>query len=78
MLLPANWSRGNLIAFRFFFVYFIFYILPFPLSPLTEILTVFQPVTELSNKIYEPLARHVMGADYQLPTPNGSGDTVLN
>ena len=78
MSLPASWSRGSLIGFRFFFVYFIFYIFPFPLSPLTEILTVFQPVTELSNKIYEPLAKHIMGTEYELPTPNGSGDTVLN
>jgi hypothetical protein len=78
MPLPASWSQGSLIAFRFFFVYFIFYILPFPLSPLTEILTLLQPVTELSNKFYEPLAKYVMGAEYKLPTPNGSGDTVLN
>ena len=78
MSLPASWSRGSLIAFRFFFVYFIFYIFPFPLSPLTEIFTVFQPATELSNKIYVPLAKYVMGVDYELPMPNGSGDTVLN
>ena len=32
MSLPASWSRGSLIAFRFFFVYFIFYIFPFPLN----------------------------------------------
>ena len=29
MSLPASWSRGSLIAFRFFFAYFIFYIFPF-------------------------------------------------
>jgi uncharacterized membrane protein YphA (DoxX/SURF4 family) len=78
MSLPASWSRGSLIAFRFFFVYFIFYILPFPLNLLPEFSTVFQSLKELSIKAYEPIAKNIMGADYEFPVSNGSGDTSLN
>src|SRR5688572_16686090 len=78
MSLSSNWSQGSLIAFRFFFVYFISYIFPFPLTLLSEFSTVFQPLTELSTKMYEPLAKNIWGADYEFPAPNGSGDTTLN
>ena len=66
MSLPASWSRGSLIAFRFFFVYFIFYIFPFPLNLLPEFSAVFQPLTDLSINIFEPLAKNIIGADYEL------------
>jgi uncharacterized membrane protein YphA (DoxX/SURF4 family) len=76
--LSPRWSQGSMIAFRFAFSYFIFYIFPFPLNILSQLSTVFQPLAELSNKMYQPLAAYVMGTDYKLPAPNGSGDTVLN
>ena len=76
--LSPRWSQGSMIAFRFAFSYFIFYIFPFPFNILPQLSTVFQPLAEWSNKIYEPLAAYVMGTDYKLPAPNGSGDTVLN
>ena len=79
MSLPASWSRGSLIAFRFFFVYFIFYIFPFPLDFLPKISLLFQPLSDLSAAICGYIAKNFMGVEHEITGPNnGSGDTTMN
>jgi len=79
MSLPAAWSRGSLIAFRFFFAYFIFYIFPFPLDFLPKISLLFQPLSDLSAAICGYIAKNFMGIEHEIyGQPNGSGDTTMN
>ena len=79
MLLTAGWSRGTLITFRFFFVYFVLYIIPFPLNLLPGVSVVFQPIVDLSVNFFELLAKTIVSLDYEKPaTPNGSGDTTIH
>ena len=79
MSLPATWSRGSLIAFRFFFAYFLFYIFPFPLDFLPKISGLFQPLTDLSAAICSYIAKNLTGVEHEIyGTANGSGDSTLN
>ena len=66
MSLPASWSRGSLIAFRFFFAYFIFYIFPFPLNFLPKISALFQPLTDLSAAICGYIAKNFIGVEHEI------------
>jgi hypothetical protein len=76
----TTWSTGTKIAFRFFFIYFLLYILPFPLNMVPYFNIVWGPVNELffitADKVYKALA----GVDYTtLVKPgNGSGDTTFH
>ena len=77
--LPASWGRGSLIAFRFFFAYFLFYIFPFPLDFLPKISGLFQPLTDLSAAICSYIAKNLTGVEHEIyGTANGSGDSTLN
>jgi len=79
MSLPVSWSQGSLIAFRFFFVYFIFYIFPFPLTYLPTVSRLFQPLTDLSTAICSYIAKNLIGVEHEIyGFNNGSGDTTLN
>jgi hypothetical protein len=78
MQLSAAWGKGTLIGFRFFFVYFMLYIIPFPLSLVPGVAEAFGPLTELTLKFFEFLARTIVTQDYKMPSPNGSGDTTIN
>jgi uncharacterized membrane protein YphA (DoxX/SURF4 family) len=79
MAWPTRWSQGSLITFRFFFVYFVLYIIPFPLNLLPGVSYLFQPLTDLSINLFELLAKNIVSVDYQRPsTPNGSGDTTIH
>jgi hypothetical protein len=51
--LSANWSQITLIAFRFFFVYFVFYVFPFPLNNLPFSGIILEPLSQFSSNIVE-------------------------
>ncbi len=78
-LIQAPWTPGKKVLFRFVFVYFSIYILPFPLAwlPYTDwFSTVFNslwmaPVVWTGNHIFN-LANEIR------VLPNGSGDTTFN
>ncbi|HEX6223177.1 MAG TPA: DoxX family protein [Chryseolinea sp.] len=75
----ARWPQGCLIAFRFFFAYFIFYMFPFPLNYLPKVSVVYQPLTELSTALCTYIAKSLTGFDPGIHgINNGSGDTTLN
>ncbi len=72
------WSQQKLIAFRFFFTYFLLHTIPFPLSILALSVGVLQHLTELFGFFYEGIANAMLDLDYKRPQPTGSGDTLLN
>ena len=68
-----------MIGFRFFFVYFVFYILPFPFYwiPYTDVIV--EPFTRMSFAATELLGKIIFGVAYILPPAStGSGDTMHN
>ncbi len=81
----ANWNLFTLITFRFFFIYFILKIFPFPLTLLQ---TIFGETNDpFSFSFYtnwiEELAvwtgKNILGITYEMPIgPNGSGDTTTD
>ncbi|HEX6890883.1 MAG TPA: hypothetical protein VF141_09320 [Chryseolinea sp.] len=76
---PARWSLPTMISFRFFFVYFVFYIAPFPLYwiPFTGVIV--EPFNRLSFAATELLGKTLFGVAYILPPAStGSGDTMHN
>jgi len=76
---PARWSLPTLIAFRFFFVYFVFYILPFPFYWIPYGGVIVEPFTRMSFAATELLGKTIFGIAYILPPANtGSGDTMHN
>lgn len=76
---PARWSLPTLIAFRFFFVYFVFYILPFPLYWIPYAGVIVEPFTRMSIAATELLGKTIFGVAYILPpATTGSGDTMHN
>lgn len=72
------WSQQKLIAFRFFFAYFLLNTIPFPLSILALSAGVLQYLTELFGFLYEGIANAMLDLDYKRPESSGSGDTLLN
>lgn len=77
--LQPKWSLGTLITFRFFFVYFIFYVAPFPLGwiPYSGILS--QPLYTLSVTLTEAAGNALLGNEsFSLPKNQGSGDAMYN
>jgi hypothetical protein len=79
MSLPVKWSQASLIAFRFFFAYFLFYTFPFPLGYLPKFSLLYQPLTELSTAIYSYIAKNLTDVESAIyDINNGSGDTTLD
>jgi hypothetical protein len=77
--LSLSWSTGTKIAFRFFFIYFVLYALPFPLGWVA--FTDF--VWEFYNNLWlAPVAwtgKNILHLNYEITVlPNGSGDTTYN
>jgi hypothetical protein len=75
--LKPRWSQGSLIAFRFFFTYFIFYIFPFPLIyvPYGEIF--FRPLTNFSHWVVNEIAKTFFDITVTI-NATGSGDTTFD
>jgi hypothetical protein len=77
----SRWNAVTKIAFRFFFVYFIVYIFPFPLNwiPFSEPVwkSYFQFWYYLAN-LLESIIQGLAYNHAELPMPGGSGDTTFN
>jgi hypothetical protein len=74
-----DWNKLNVFAFRFFFVYVLFYIFPFPLYYIPYSNVVFQPLADFSRQVVGEFGRIVF--DGQLvanENVNGSGDASYN
>ncbi len=68
-----------MIAFRFFFVYFVFYIAPFPLYWIPFTGVIIEPFTSMSFAATQLLGKTIFGVAYILPpVSTGSGDTMHN
>jgi uncharacterized membrane protein YphA (DoxX/SURF4 family) len=68
-----------MIAFRFIFVYFVFYIAPFPLYWIPYAGVIMEPFSKLSFAATELLGKSLFGVGYVIPPENtGSGDTLHN
>lgn len=72
------WHLSTRILFRFFFLYFVLYVLPFPLTAIP-----FLPVPDFMIAAWTPLikwvAGHILNLEYEISVlPNGSGDTTWN
>jgi len=75
----AHWSRVQLLAFRFAFVYLILYYLPFPLGALPHTGRVAQKYESLWHKLVPWVGEHVLRLSHQIMTStNCSGDTTYD
>ena len=73
--LPTPWNRGILIAFRFFFVYFVLYLFPFPLHVLPFTGIIIQPLSQFSSNIVEGVG-NILGIPVSIVN-GGSGDAAF-
>jgi hypothetical protein len=79
--LPAvnNWTETQKILFRFFAVYFLVYIFPFPVGfiPFTETLNTWY--TGFWDEFVPWAGKYILHVNYRITIkPNGSGDTTYN
>lgn len=75
---PAPWSLARKLLFRFAFLYWLLYSLPFPLSQLPLTGWIVGPWDELTTEFLVWCGHHVLGIEGEIPTgPTGSGDTTL-
>jgi hypothetical protein len=74
---PADWSRVQLWAFRFAFVYLILYYLPFPFGAFPHTGRVEQKYESLWHKLVPWVGTHVLHLGHEIVTStNCSGDTT--
>jgi uncharacterized membrane protein YphA (DoxX/SURF4 family) len=71
---PAEWNLATRIGFRFAFLYFVLYNLPFPLDSIPLVATRYEG---LWNKFVPWAGAHFLGLNITV-LPNGSGDTTFN
>jgi len=72
-----RWSRAQLLAFRFAFVYLILYYLPFPFGAFPYTGRVAQKYESLWHQLVPWVGRHVLHLSYEILTcTNCSGDTT--
>ena len=71
--LPTKWSQGTLIAFRFFFVYAVLYVLPFPLQLIPDGSTLSKALREFYFHGYGWIARNFMGLELSAQIPTAVG-----
>lgn len=74
--LQPRWSQGSLIAFRFFFVYFILYILPFPLIYFPYSTVLLQALSDVTLSVINGISIPFFGRPIT-HVINGSGDTTF-
>lgn len=73
-----RWNPANRILFRFVFVYFILYILPFPLTNILSDEQVSSPYQKLQDVVVLWVGPHVLNTDVKIYRPTGSGDTTYD
>jgi hypothetical protein len=75
----ADWSRLNLLGFRFAFVYLVLYNLPFPLGVLPFTGSLAQGYQLLWHRVVPWTARHILHLNHEIATSNNcSGDTTYD
>ncbi len=75
----ADWSRVQLLAFRFAFVYLILYFLPFPFGAFPHTGSVAQEYDSLWHKLVPWVGKHVLHLSHEIMTSrNCSGDTTYD
>jgi hypothetical protein len=73
----ADWSRVQLFAFRFVFVYLILYFLPFPFGAFPHTGSLAQKYESLWHKLVPWVGKHVLHLSHEIITStNCSGDTT--
>lgn len=72
-----KWSQASLIAFRFFFVYFVLHLFPFPLYFIPYAWKLYQPLSELNSSIIEFVAKEYFEVDTSVVNA-GSSDAAIN
>src|SRR5438046_8624261 len=73
----ADWSRVQLFAFRFAFVYLILYFLPFPFGAFPHTGSLAQKYESLWHKLVPWAGKHVLHLSHEIMTStNCSGDTT--
>ena len=75
--LPPKWNQASLIAFRFFFVYFVLHLFPFPWYLIPYSWSLFQPLSEFHSHIVEIIAKGIFKVDASVINA-GSGDAAVN
>lgn len=79
LVYPLHWNTAQKLAFRFFFVYFLLYIFPFPLENLPGSYYLTQFYTDAWNVLVPWVGRTILHLPYEITVfPNGSGDTTFN
>src|SRR4051812_8697858 len=74
-----SWTPVSKIVFRFFVVYFILYVLPFPFGHFTGIGSLWQYYNSLWYSFVPWVGKSIIGLSYDITIfPNGSGDTTYN
>jgi len=75
----ADWSRVQLLAFRFAFVYFILYFLPFPFGALPYTGSIAQKYESMWQKLVPWVGKHILHLSREIMTSaNCSGDTIYD
>lgn len=78
-LSSRRWNQPTLISFRFFFLYFIIYIFPFPFGIVPGINLFFQYLSNLLWALDKYVADSILQLSYQsYEGANGSGDTTIH
>lgn len=72
-----KWSQPTLFAFRFFFLYFVLYIFPFPLTYIPYSWTIYQPISEFSQNIAGAIAKTFLNIEGSAVVNAGSGDATI-
>ena len=75
--LPPKWNQASLIAFRFFLVYFVLHVFPFPWYFIPYAWKLYQPLSELNSSIIEVVAKEYFKVDPSVINA-GSGDAAIN
>lgn len=75
---PAIWRFSEKLLFRFFFCYFLLYILPFPFSRIPFLFPLTQSLQHLYEWLVPLVGQQVFDITRELPLPGGSGDTTFN
>jgi hypothetical protein len=75
---PSAWNV-NTLTFRFIFIYFLLYIVPFPLDQIPFTGIVWQWLSVSAFNAADAVYKELQGAEYTpLVMPGGSGDTTYN
>ncbi|RRB02721.1 hypothetical protein [Larkinella rosea] len=79
LVYPLQWNTAQKLAFRFFFVYFILYVFPFPFEHLPGSNVLIEYYNNAWNALVPWIGRTVLQLPYEITVfPNGSGDTTFN